>query len=284
MMTNIDQFESIFKKADKQKFQLEKVDLDTVLVVSDADQQLTEQFMDQVVDFLDNTLLESKINWHLICGHEHHAVSDVIARIDQLKPDLVCTFRNLHAPVADYPYSLGVYLDVLSQATDIPILVLPGPYRQAVIPTNTNTVMAIADHLTGDHHLVSYAARLTTAKGRLLLAHVEDQTVFERYMETISKIPSIETDAAREAIMDQLLAEPHDFISSCSQVISEAGLPIEIIEMVTFGHSLKDYQRLIEEHHVDLLVLNTKQEDQLAMHGLAYPLCVELQDSPILML
>jgi hypothetical protein len=32
------------------------------------------------------------------------------------------------------------------------------------------------------------------------------------------------------------------------------------------------------------LVLNTKQEDQLAMHGLAYPLCVELQDSPILML
>ena len=144
--------------------------------------------------------------------------------------------------------------------------------------------MAIADHLTGDNHLVSYAARLTSPNGKLLLTHVEDQSVFERYMEVIGKISSIDTEPAREAIVEQLLNEPRDYIRSCAEVLAEAELPIEIEEVVTFGHSLLDYKLLIDEKQVDLLVLNTKQEDQLAMHGLAYPLCVELRDTPILML
>lgn len=283
-MTNIDQFESMFKKADKPQFALEEVDLDTMLVVSDADEEQTAKFMEQVVDFLDTTLLEKEIQWNRLTGPEHHCVADVVSRVEQLNPDLVVTFRNLHAPATDYPYSLGVYLDVLSQATDVPVLVLPSPHRSAAIPTSTHSVMAIADHLTGDHHLVSFAARLTSPNGKLILTHVEDQTVFNRYMNIIGKIPSIETDEAREAIMQQLLNEPRDYIRSCGEVIRNAELPIEIEEIVTVGHSLMDYKHLLSRHDVDLLVLNTKQEDQLAMHGLAYPLCVELRDTPILML
>ena len=113
---------------------------------------------------------------------------------------------------------------------------------------------------------------------------MEDEATFQRYTEVISKIPSIETEAARASIMKQLLEEPQHYIRSCSAVLSEAGLPIEVKEIVTLGHSLRDYQRLIDQHHIDLLVVNTKQDDQLAMHGLAYPLCVELRDTPILML
>ena len=45
-----------------------------------------------------------------------------------------------------------------------------------------------------------------------------------------------------------------------------------------------DYKRLIDEHRVDLLVMNTKDEDQLAMHGLSYPLTVELRDTPLLLI
>lgn len=283
-MTNIDQFESIFKKADKARFVLEEVDLDTMLVVSDVGVDETVSFMNQVVDFLDTTLLKKEITWHQICGHEHQAVSDVVDRINQLKPDLVCTFRNLHAPAVDYPYSLGVYLDVLSQATSVPVLVLPSPHREAAIPNHTKTVMAIADHLAGDNHLVSCAARLTTPGGKLLLTHVEDQTVFNRYLDVIGKIASIDTDPARDAIKDQLLGEASDYIQSCAAGIQAADLPITVDEVLTFGHSLLDYKHLIEQHEVDLLVLNTKQEDQLAMHGVAYPLCVEMRDTPILML
>ena len=64
----------------------------------------------------------------------------------------------------------------------------------------------------------------------------------------------------------------------------EAATSMDIEEIVTVGHRLADYKRLIDEHDVDLLVLNTKDEDQLAMHGLAYPLAVELRRLPLLLL
>lgn len=283
-MTNIDQFESLFNKADKQSFSLQPVDLDSILVVSDVGSVETEAFMHRVIDFLDTTLLTKAIQWHTVNGDEHRSVSDLLNQVEAVQPDLICTFRNLHAPATDYPYSLGVYLDVLSQTTSMPVLVLPSPHRDSSIPTSTSTVMAIADKLTGDNKLVSYAARLTTPEGRLLLTHVEDQSVFNRYINVISKIPSIDTDSARAAIKEQLLAEPRDYSRTCMRGIAAAELPISVEEIITFGHSLKDYQLLLSQHDVDLLVLNTKNEDQLAMNGLAYPLCVEQRDTPILML
>ena len=50
------------------------------------------------------------------------------------------------------------------------------------------------------------------------------------------------------------------------------------------GHYLNDYRRLLDEHEIDLLVLNTKDDEQLAMHGLAYPLTVELRETPMMLL
>ena len=50
------------------------------------------------------------------------------------------------------------------------------------------------------------------------------------------------------------------------------------------GRRIEEYTRLIEEHEVDLLVMHVKDEDQLAMHGLSYPLAVELRQIPLLML
>jgi hypothetical protein len=41
---------------------------------------------------------------------------------------------------------------------------------------------------------------------------------------------------------------------------------------------------LIKEQSTDLLVLNTKDENQLAMHGQAYPLTVELRETAMLLL
>ena len=72
--------------------------------------------------------------------------------------------------------------------------------------TNAQVVMAITDHVTQDHHLVSTAARLTAPGGTLWLTHVEDQGIFDRYIDAISKIPEIDTDTARETILDFLPA------------------------------------------------------------------------------
>jgi hypothetical protein len=54
--------------------------------------------------------------------------------------------------------------------------------------------------------------------------------------------------------------------------------------VVTIGHRVNEYRSLIEKHGVDLLVMNTKDEDHSAMHGLAYALAVELRHTPLLML
>jgi hypothetical protein len=53
---------------------------------------------------------------------------------------------------------------------------------------------------------------------------------------------------------------------------------------VRTGHRLQAFKDLIAEHELDLLVMNTKDEDQLAMHGLAYPLAIEIRSIPLLML
>jgi hypothetical protein len=50
------------------------------------------------------------------------------------------------------------------------------------------------------------------------------------------------------------------------------------------GHRIAEYRRLITEHEVDLLVMNTRDDDQLAMHGLAYPLAIGLRETPLLLL
>ena len=81
-----------------------------------------------------------------------------------------------------------------------------------------------------------------------------------------------------------MLKEPRDFIESCESGLHEAGLPISVKPVVTFGHHLTDYKKLVQENETDLLVLHTKDEDQLAMHGLAYPVSIELRDIPLLLI
>ena len=42
--------------------------------------------------------------------------------------------------------------------------------------------MAITDHLTGDDRLVNFAVKFTDDLGYLFLAHVEDATIYEKYI------------------------------------------------------------------------------------------------------
>ncbi|MBW2278983.1 MAG: hypothetical protein JRF63_15935 [Deltaproteobacteria bacterium] len=208
-------------------------------------------------------------------GSEFRTAGELLALVESAAPDIICTYRNLHSGAWRWPYSLGTHVDLLTQHTDVPIMLLPHPEAERSAEhaiENTDTVMAIADHLTGDHRLVNYAVWFT------------DEATFGRYMEVISKIPTIDTDEAREAVREQLLKEPQDYIDNCVEVLRAAGTHVKVEHLVVFGHHLLDYRRLIEQHEVDLLVLNTKDEDQLAMHGIAYALAVELRQIPLLML
>ena len=281
----VDQFESVFRAAAKEPYQYERVEYERILVITDLEGESAKAFAGEAQSFLG--LLGDTVEWSVLEDSDFSGVESLLDKVKQANPDLIVTYRNLRSDAWKWPYTLGEHLDVLTQIADAPVLVVPHPSAGRASGhsmKNTNLVMAVTNHLTGDHRLVNVAARLTSPDGSLLLAHIEDEQTFDRYIETISKIESIETESAKETIGKQLLKEPTDYIQSCAAVLSENALTITVQSHVGMGHHLAEYRRLMKEKQIDLLVMNTKDEDQLAMHGLAYPLAVGLREIPLLLL
>jgi hypothetical protein len=218
---------------------------------------------------------------------DYDGVESLLEKVRAVDPDLIVTFRCLRSDSWKQPYTLGEHLDVLTQVVACPVLVAPHPdagRASAHAMKNTDSVMVVTDHLTGDHRLVNVAVRLTENQGTLFLAHVEDGRAFEHTIHAISKIDTIDTDLAREEIRRQLLKEPRDYIESCRTTLENHDLSITVDAHVDMGDHISEYRRLISEHEVDLLVMNTKDAGQSAMHGIAYALAVELRETPLLFL
>ena len=282
-MTKIDQFESTFKAATRTLFNYEAATIRKCLVVTDLAAYEAKLYGDRVRAFL--AVLGDQVEWHDAAADDCNDLGKLLALIEAQRPDLICTYRHLHSGGWRWPYGLGEHLDVLTQITTTPVLVLPRPDNPRLESlTRTKSVMAMTSDLTGDHHLVSVAAHLTDPHGKLVLTHVEDHLTFERYIDAIGKIPTIDTRAASSEIEKRLLKEARDYIESCRDELREHGMTFSVESVVSLGHHLTDYKTLIDEHDADLLVLNTKDDDQMAMHGLAYPLAVELRDHCLLLL
>ncbi|MFQ5501888.1 MAG: hypothetical protein ACE5EQ_06250 [Phycisphaerae bacterium] len=285
MPDRIDQFESLFKSADKPGLAYNRLKVGSVLLVTDSEQPETDRLLARVRGFLAQ-LENDNPTWASVPGDSYKTVDDLQRIVEEHGPDLIVTYRHLHDADRRPRFSLGVFLDELTQNAPAPVLVLPSgdDGRPLDPPVNTDSVMVVTDHLTGDNRLVEYGARLTEAGGKLILAHIEDDVAFARILSEIGKIPEIETDLARRLLREQLLNEPRDYIESCARVLHDAGLSIQIEPVVAFGHCLKDYQRLLGKHAVDLLVLHTRKESQLAMGGMAYLITAEFRGTPLLLL
>ncbi len=285
-VSKIDQFESAFRAASKSVFEYRPVEIRSALIITDLGKYEAGRLGSTIQQFL-RVIDGDDVVWRVVHGEEFGTVPKLLELIEAARPDLMITYRHLHSESWQWPYTLGEYVDVLTQVTTTPVIVLPHPEAQRASEhalQRTSCVMAMTDHLVGDHRLVNWGVRFTEPEGRLQLAHVQDEAAFEGFMEVIGRISSIDTDAARRDIMERLLDEPRDYIESCRATLDEARVPVTVESIVTIGHRLREYERLIDEHEVDLLVFNTKDEDQLAMHGLAYPLAIELRQIPLLML
>ena len=174
-MTNIDQFESVFKSADKTPFKLEKSTLKTVFVVTDLQAEEAAAYHAEVGRFLALLTSECDLTWRLVTIDDYDNVAQLLQLVEAGSPDLICTYRNLQLAIPDFPYSLGVFVDVLTQVVAMPVLLLPSPrmLRDGKAALRTpDVVMAVTDHLTGDHHLVSQAAFFANPAGHLFLTHV----------------------------------------------------------------------------------------------------------------
>lgn len=282
----IDQFESVFRAASKSLFEYEPVEIKSILVITDLSEYEADRLGSSVREFL-RVIDGDDVEWRVVHGAEFGTVPALLELVEASLPDLVVTYRHLHSESWRWPYTLGEFVDVLTQVTTTPVIVLPHPESQRASQhavQKTSCVMGLTDHLVGDHRLVNWAVRFTEPEGRLHLAHVQDETEFERLMEVIGRIPSIDTDTARIEIAERLLKEPQDYIDSCRTKLEDAGVRLTVESTVKIGQRLREYERFIKEHGVDLLLFNTKDQDQLAMHGLAYPLAIELRQIPLLML
>lgn len=284
MVDHIDEFESMFRRSERELFQYVDIPIESITIVSDGDDASATATIETLNKFVPR--FGESINWRCIAGTEYRTVDELLTKLDGEQTDLIITHRHLQEKSFVPKHSLGVYLDVLTQTTSIPVLVLPGAAATpaSIADRVCDRVMIVADHISGDNRLINYGARMCREGGSMWMCHVEDDIVFERYMQAIERIPDIDSDDARILIENQLIKDAQEFIDGCSQVIKEEGPNISVNSHVGRGHHLRDYQKLIRDNDVDLLVLNTKDDDQLAMHGRAYSLSVELTDVSMLLL
>ena len=186
-MTNVDQFESVFRSAAREVFDPQPVVIDSVLVITDLEEYDANLFAERVKGFL--RVLDppgeagAGTTWRTVRGDEYRTVPELLDLVERGRPDLICTYRHLQTDGWQWPMTLGDHLEVLTQVTSTPVVVLPHPKADRASEhavENTNMVMAMTDHLVGDNRLVSYAARFTEADGTLFLAHVENEAALDR--------------------------------------------------------------------------------------------------------
>lgn len=285
-MHTLDQYESVFRASDKARFEYEGIHLEKVLVITDGGTEDSRAMLARLEHFFRDVHKGDRLAFTLWDRSDYSGLRDLLKKVDGFAPDLVVTFRCLTEDEKNPPYSLGVYLDVLTQITDYPVLVMPDPemadFEQAT--DHLAEVVVVTDHLQGDSALINWGARFVPKGGKLVLAHVEDDAVYARYMDAIGKVPEVPTDAAREHVMAQLLKEPADFIRDVQALFAAENVPIEVLPEVRQGHLVSDYQDVLDAHEGDLLVLHTKDENQRAMKGQAYAIAVEFRHVALLLL
>ncbi len=281
-LEQIDEFESMFRRSEREPFVYVDLGIESVAVVTGDESN--ESVPGELRSFLPR--IGDSTRWHTLGSGDYHNVAELLERIDAQQVDLLVTRRHLGEESLSPQHSLGVYLDELTQRISIPVLVLPGTSRSPLpLPSAPcRRAMVVADHISGDHRLVNYGVRMCSDGGSVWLCHVEDELVFGRFVDAIERIPEIATEPGAALLKAQLLKEAEDFIASCIERLLETDRNLSLHSHVGMGHHVKEYRRLVDGHDIELLVANTKDDGQLAMHGMTYSLSVELIDVPMLLL
>jgi nucleotide-binding universal stress UspA family protein len=281
----------MFRSAVKEVFQFEPPTLKTGLVVSDLSREDSSALEASVRAFLQTIDSAEQMTWEDLAREDWadprpgDPIENLLAQIRDRQPDLIVTYRHLLDANKDSPYTLGSVVDTLTQAIDTPVLLLPPPTDAGFAQLNgTHKVMVITDHLTGNDTLVNVGVEFTHREGTLYLAHIEDLAHVERFLEAIDKLRRFDSNLAREEIPAKLLSLPEDYIDSIVEALKQQEIRETLVPIVRMGHRLTDYRQLVDEYDIDLLILSGRDASQLAMHGTAHALAVELRDKPLLLI
>ena len=285
-MSDLGAFESTFRRALRNNFEYAETEIRRVLIITDKSPEESQQFIDDIHRFLSHTYAIREYETLTMERSDFAPWLVFKQKINEMNPDLIVSYRLLWVTGIRAQKSLGTYIDLLSQDTNIPVLIMPHPGLHSMdkILAEPGGVIVATEHNWDDHRQVNFALRFAQQGQPLVLAHIEDSDTFEYYMDAVEKIPAIDTELARELIREQLLAGPTHYAESVIKKVKENNLAIQVITHIRLGHLITAYRKLMEDHLTDLLITNTKDDTQLAMHSIGYSLAVEFRETPILLL
>jgi len=284
-------FESQFRGAIRQRYRHEPLRIERVLIVTDLPVDRAEAVRQSTQRLLGKLPAMAGAAWELITAADFPQLPALVARIEAERPGLIVASRNLGEHPRFPDNSLGTYVDNLTQATDVPVLVLPvrrdddeGARELVEQLRGTERVLVVTDHLTEDPALIRWGAELTLPEGRLFLTHIEDESIFERYLAVISRIPEIDDDVARRTLGERLLKEARDFCVEAARGLTAEGAHVTVEPMVAMGEPVAVVREWLATHEVDLVVADAKDPQSAAMSALTHTLAVEFLGTPLLLL
>ena len=77
-MTNVDQFESVFRSAAKEVFQYQRVEFASVLIVTDFESGEAYEYGEQIKSFLNVLNFEKGPNWDIVTGTEFDTIESLL--------------------------------------------------------------------------------------------------------------------------------------------------------------------------------------------------------------
>ncbi len=277
-------FQSVVEKTAISTFKPDELKLNNVVVIVDQNVEDAAAYLAELKSYFAGIIEADAID--VVGPDRYRNEEDILKIVAEKQPDLMCIYRHLCSQSYRLPHGLGEYVNILTQATDIPVLVLPHPKaRQAAQALQShNRVMVMTDYISGDHALVSWGVKMCSDQADLYLCNIEDQITYKRYMQAITKVDELDTELARDKILKQLLKDAEDYTASCQAALGESHQHIQVHSIVQVGSQLSDYKNLVDEHKIDLLVMNSKDHDNMGMHGLIYPIAVAVRTIPLLLL
>ena len=93
MPDHIDEFESMFRRAEKEQFSYVDIPVEFVTIVSDQGRAQAESLQADARKFIRR--LDNVKSWRIITGDDYRTVADLTARIDEEQTDLLITYRHL---------------------------------------------------------------------------------------------------------------------------------------------------------------------------------------------
>jgi len=255
----LDIFESVFKRSVKQQYGYEHFKLGKILIIGNSDH------LDKLTTFISKYSTEchsfeynSNFNW-----------SKLKSYIEKGQPDLILIQRQLGIYNKDLTFSVGPILESITQQSKVPVLVLPHEFEELKI----ETIGIGFDHQIDNSYLVNKGLLMRKYIKNLELIHVEDQTMFNYYLDAISKIPGINTEYAETNIKETILNLSGDFFRDVASKLENDNIKVGI--HCQLGETVQCYHELIKNRNIDLLVFEAEDESKMAMHSLGHSLTIQ---------